>query len=1066
MKKGSSFRIKTKVFPKSAKKSDKLVYKSSKKKVASVSKKGVISAKKLGKAKILIKSKKNKKIKGTITVTVVKKLKKVKKLKLNKKSLSLTLSDGRNSDKLQVSIVSPKKPTTKKVNWYSSNKKIATVNKKGIVTAKKAGNAQIVVVAADGRGAKATCKVSVSNGSGKITPVPSKAPSKSPSVTSGIDSSNKPSISPTPVSDLKILIPGERTGIKQGEDIQLTATGLGADKVSWSISKVDGVSITDKGLLAVSSDASNGSKIQITASTSADVKVKTASASLTIIENQIKPLAANELQLNKETDGHPFGLTYRSSQACSTVQDPERGEVIRFDASKGYTANSYDVLAWMEIDPAFAGKTVTISAYLKYDKIPDIEKMNLVINERFKYSNPAYKYNADPDTWYYITGKYTFPDRIYTNENQNRLYICRDTSNLPSGVNAVYYIDDLRFTIEKAEIESVSLSAAGDATTIYQNKTLQFTSAVTGKNKPMQKVTYSIEPAVEGASISADGLLTVGNIPADTTLTVKATSFEDETKYATKQIKVLAQTINTITVTAKAEKVEGIAEEQSNPTEIYSGQKVQFAADITSTGEPDNSVTWSVSPTTSGVTLSKTGLLSVTDAVPDNTALTVKATSVFDKTKSAEYPITVKTNKVTSVTMSSAGDKTTVSKDVPLMFSAKIADFVGVPTKEISWSIPQAVAGASLSATTGNNTILSVGENVAEGTKITVRASSVFDSTKYAEMEITVQNEEEANTFNFNNLKVEYFENFDGENTTLDSVTNDGVISWKATEPSDPDFDIGFDSETINIYQNLGVHKTDENLSLNERRTSCFKGFLGSREDYIQFTLKNETNVEKTYTLSFLFRFLDINADADYIKTQMEDNLAFVNYKLPLKLVSVDKQGTETTITENIQIPFRCHRLTVFNPEYNSITTSINIPAEETLSLRLILDGDLPTCLSPDHQAENASYATTPHPVTFTIDNIAISSGKLPTLTLNAGETHQLELDTVEGDTVKYYTNSYLAQYTHGTSETCTRFDTTVATVDETGKITANSAGETALIAEITHTNGEVERRQCIVHVN
>lgn len=1061
MKKGSSFRIKTKVFPKSAKKSDKLVYKSSKKKVASVSKKGVISAKKLGKAKILIKSKKNKKITGTITVTVVKKLKKVKKLKLNKKSLSLTLSGGRNSDKLQISIVSPKKPTTKKVNWYSSNKKIATVNKKGIVTAKKAGNAQIVVVAADGRGAKATCKVSVSNGSGKITPVPSKAPSKSPSVTSGIDSSNKPSISPTPVSDLKILIPGERTGIKQGEDIQLTATGLGADKVSWSIPKVDGVSITDKGLLAVSSDAANGSKIQITASTSADVKVKTASASLTIIENQIKPLAANELQLNKETDGHPFGLTYRSSQACSTVQDPERGEVIRFDASKGYTANSYDVLAWMEIDPAFAGKTVTISAYLKYDKIPDIEKMNLVINERFKYSNPAYKYNADPDTWYYITGKYTFPDRIYTNENQNRLYICRDTSNLPSGVNAVYYIDDLRFTIERAEIESVSLSAAGDATTIYQNKTLQFTSAVTGKNKPMQKVTYSIEPAVEGASISADGLLTVGNVPADTTLTVKATSFEDETKYATKQIKVLAQTIDTIKVTAKAEKVDGIAEEQSNPTEIYSGQKVQFAADITSTGEPDNSVTWSVSPTTSGVTLSKTGLLSVTDAVPDNTALTVKATSVFDKTKSAEYPITVKTNKVTSVTMSSAGDKTTVSKDVPLMFSAKIADFVGVPTKEISWSIPQAVAGASLSATTGNNTILSVGENVAEGTKITVRASSVFDSTKYAEMEITVQNEEEANTFNFNNLKVEYFENFDGENTTLDSVTNDGVISWKATEPSDSAFCTGFGSSLINIYQNLGLNNLNTNQS-----SKSLKGFYENTEDYIQFTLNNTTTSEKEYVLSFLFHFLDIDADKTYISKQMRTDPTFVKYELPLKLISKDENNTETTLQNGIRIPFRCNRLTANNLEYYEMISTITVPAGKTINVRLMLDGDLPTCVSPDHAAKNDTYQNTPHPVTFTIDNIAISSGKLPTLTLNAGENHQLELDTVEGDTVKYYTNSYLAQYTHGTSDTCTRFDTTVATVDDTGKITANSAGETALIAEITHTNGEVERRQCIVHVN
>ena len=51
---------------------------------------------------------------------------------------------------LKATITSPKKPTVKKFNWFTSNKKIATVNKKGVVAAKKAGNAKITVTSADG----------------------------------------------------------------------------------------------------------------------------------------------------------------------------------------------------------------------------------------------------------------------------------------------------------------------------------------------------------------------------------------------------------------------------------------------------------------------------------------------------------------------------------------------------------------------------------------------------------------------------------------------------------------------------------------------------------------------------------------------------------------------------------------------------------------------------------------------------------------------------------------------------------------------------------------------------
>ena len=72
-------------------------------------------------------------------------------VRLNKKSASVTVG---KTVKLKVS------GTRKKVKWSSSNSKIATVNKKGIVKARKAGNVKIV--AKIGK-KKLTCKVQVRN---------------------------------------------------------------------------------------------------------------------------------------------------------------------------------------------------------------------------------------------------------------------------------------------------------------------------------------------------------------------------------------------------------------------------------------------------------------------------------------------------------------------------------------------------------------------------------------------------------------------------------------------------------------------------------------------------------------------------------------------------------------------------------------------------------------------------------------------------------------------------------------------------------------------------------------
>ncbi|MFD0826380.1 Ig-like domain-containing protein [Neobacillus sp. M.A.Huq-85] len=126
---------------------------SSNTKVATVSTKGVVIAKGKGTAMITVKTKDGS-YKSTCKVTV--KVHPVKGVKLNKKSLSLKV---RGKSTLKATIT-PSNATNKGVTWSSSNKKVATVSKSGVVTAKGKGTATITVKTKDGS-YKAKCKVTV-----------------------------------------------------------------------------------------------------------------------------------------------------------------------------------------------------------------------------------------------------------------------------------------------------------------------------------------------------------------------------------------------------------------------------------------------------------------------------------------------------------------------------------------------------------------------------------------------------------------------------------------------------------------------------------------------------------------------------------------------------------------------------------------------------------------------------------------------------------------------------------------------------------------------------------------
>lgn len=167
--KGKKATIKTTVTVTPNKKANKKVtYKTNNKKVATVSKKGVITAKAVGSAKITVVSKKNKKKKATIKVKVVKG--KVTKVSLDKKTATV---DAGKTVALKATVKTKGKKPNKTVKWTTNNKAVATVSSKGVVTGKKAGTAKITATATDGTNKKATCTVTVK--AAAVTPAPAPA---------------------------------------------------------------------------------------------------------------------------------------------------------------------------------------------------------------------------------------------------------------------------------------------------------------------------------------------------------------------------------------------------------------------------------------------------------------------------------------------------------------------------------------------------------------------------------------------------------------------------------------------------------------------------------------------------------------------------------------------------------------------------------------------------------------------------------------------------------------------------------------------------------------------------
>ncbi len=190
MQRGTTYQIKGRVTPDKA----TVTYRSSKQSVATVTPKGRITARRKGKAVVTATAKYGTTKRIRLAVTIVPKLIKAKKVQLDRSEMTLFL-DGASEQRggTLVVAVQPKNATNRKVVYRSTDKKVVTVTKKGKVEAKGEGTATITAYAADGRGAKATCVVTVKRRDGVMEP--SRTPTQSP--TMGSTPTVNPLVSPS-----------------------------------------------------------------------------------------------------------------------------------------------------------------------------------------------------------------------------------------------------------------------------------------------------------------------------------------------------------------------------------------------------------------------------------------------------------------------------------------------------------------------------------------------------------------------------------------------------------------------------------------------------------------------------------------------------------------------------------------------------------------------------------------------------------------------------------------------------------------------------------------------------
>ena len=334
------------------------------------------------------------------------------------------------------------------------------------------------------------------------------------------------------------------------------------------------------------------------------------------------------------------------------------------------------------------------------------------------------------------TGKGAFqgiPSRTTNNIQQIRNYIAERSSYADIMLNTYILLQ--------------SLTIIGD--TVIQSDCYQFTVECTPTNANEQRVIWGIESGSEYATIdSSTGLLTIDSSANNSSITIKATSLDDSSIYATKDIIITYENVPPIT-----------AIEINSDSEIIA-REYQLSITCTPIKPVQPEVIWSIESGSEYATIdSSTGLLTI-DSSANNSSITIKAVLAENNEIYATKDIIITYENVPPITaIEINSDSEIIAREYQLSITC-------TPIKpvqpEVIWSIESGSEYATIDSSTGLLTI----DSSANNSSITIKAVLAENNEIYATKDIIVT------------YKVYIYELYDYDFNS-NPVINTGIKLWK-----------------------------------------------------------------------------------------------------------------------------------------------------------------------------------------------------------------------------------------------------------------------------------------------
>jgi hypothetical protein len=275
--------------------------------------------------------------------------------------------------------------------------------------------------------------------------------------------------------------------------------------------------------------------------------------------------------------------------------------------------------------------------------------------------------------------------------------------------------------------EVLNVMVTPTTTSVQKGDRENFFASVQVVGGASQDVTWTIQGQQSASTaIDTEGILSVASDETTPIIVVKATSVFDNMKFGTATV-----TITEIPVTPEVHTI------KVTPTivSVQKGNTEQFTATVTAIGGADESVIWSVSGQNHVNTVIGSSGLLIVDAGETSTTIIVTATSNFNPSIYGTATVTITEIPIISevISVKVTPETAEVKKGEAKNFSAEV-QVTGAATQDVVWSVE-----GQLSAYTSIDIVGRLSVSFDESaTNITVKATSVFDSTKFGTAAITI----------------------------------------------------------------------------------------------------------------------------------------------------------------------------------------------------------------------------------------------------------------------------------------------------------------------------------------